>query len=113
MNFMTDFLQNADPPTFLGQLALRAQTAHQVGCDFAKNPMKFNRFRILSLFYLFYIHEGYRYYLDMFTEEIKGIKVYDTHHLLKFSIKMFYLHRSYTHVRILLLGWTQTLDLSI
>ena len=62
----------------------------QVGCDFAKNPMKFNRFRILSLFYLFYIHEGYRYYLDMFTEEIKGIKVYDTHHLLKFSIKMFY-----------------------
>ena len=36
MNFMTDFLQNADPPTFLGQLALRAQTAHQVGCNVIK-----------------------------------------------------------------------------
>ena len=104
MNFMTDFLQNANPPTFLGQLALRAQTAHQVGCDFAKNPMKFNRFRMLSLFYLFYIHEGYRYYLDMFTEKIKRIKVYDTRHLLKFSIKTSYFHKSYTHVRILLLG---------
>ena len=32
MNFMTDFLQNAE----------------------------FNHFRIPSLFYLFYIHEGYR-----------------------------------------------------
>ncbi len=62
--------------------------------------MKF-MFRMLSLFYLFYIHEGYRYYLDMFTEEIKRIKVYDTRHLLKFSIKTSYFHKSYTHVRIL------------
>ena len=74
MNFMTDFLQNADPPTFLGQLALRAQTAHQVGCDFAKNPMKFNRFRIPSLFYLFYIHEGYRIPLRYLIRKQKKLK---------------------------------------
>lgn len=61
----------------------------QVGCDFAKNPMKFNRFRMLSLFYLFYIHEGYRYYFSRFTEETKRIKVYDIRHLLRFSIKTF------------------------
>lgn len=44
---------------------------------------------------------------------LKGTKVYDTHHLLKFSIKTSYLRKSYTHVRILLLGWTQILDLNI
>lgn len=39
--------------------------------------------------------------------------MYDIRHLLRFSIKTFYLRKSYTHVRILLLGWTQILDLNI
>ena len=33
----------------------------------------------------------------------KKVKVYDIRHLLRFSIKTSYFHRSYIHVRILLL----------
>ena len=37
---LTDFLQNADPPTLLHN-SLRSNSA-RVGCDFAKNPMEFS-----------------------------------------------------------------------
>ena len=52
---MTDFLQNADLQTFLVQLALRAQTAHQVCCDFVKNPMKFYRLSFRGFLLFIYI----------------------------------------------------------
>ena len=45
---LTDFLQNADPPTLLHN-SLRSNSA-RVGCDFAKNPMKFYHFVHLSFF---------------------------------------------------------------
>ena len=48
MNFMTDFLQNADPPTLLHN-SLRSNSA-RVGCDFAKDPMEFYHFVPLSFF---------------------------------------------------------------
>ena len=41
----------------------------QVGCDFAKKPMKFNRFAYHLFFYFCNIHEGYRYHLGVFTGE--------------------------------------------
>lgn len=77
MNFMTPFLQNADSPTFLGQLALRAQTAHQVGCDFAKKTMKFNRFVIHLFFYFCHMHGRllilfrYIYFRQKIKKELK------------------------------------------
>ncbi|MCB5545174.1 hypothetical protein LIP56_14210, partial [Anaerostipes hadrus] len=45
---LTDFLQNADPPTLLHN-SLRSNSA-RVGCDFAKNPMEFYHFVPLSFF---------------------------------------------------------------
>ena len=45
---LTDFLQNADPPTLLHN-SLRSNSA-RVGCDFAKNSMESYHFVPLSFF---------------------------------------------------------------
>ena len=74
---MTDFLQNACSQTFLVQLALRAQTAHQVCCNVIKL-----RGSILS----------HQQILDIFVDEIfLFINFYISKRQIDFCLKKEYI----------------------